>query len=71
MMTEDKVMKTALIVWGGWSGHEPEQCAAIVKDMLEQEGFSVRVLSNQVAAVDPERGKAALAELAAAGATVV
>ena len=43
---------------------------ATVLDGLK-EGFSVRVLSNQVAAVDPERGKAALAELAAAGATVV
>lgn len=43
---------------------------ATVLDGLK-EGFSVRVLSNQVAAVDSERGKAALAELAAAGATVV
>jgi type 1 glutamine amidotransferase len=27
-------MKHALIVWGGWHGHEPEQCAHIVRDML-------------------------------------
>src|SRR5215471_19125071 len=38
-------MRDALIVWGGWSGHEPERCAAIVGDMLEQEGFAVRVES--------------------------
>ena len=28
-------MREALIVWGGWSGHEPEQCAPIIKGMLE------------------------------------
>ncbi len=32
-------MKQALIVWGGWSGHEPEQCAAVLSDMLREEGF--------------------------------
>ena len=36
-------MSKALIAWGGWEGHEPEKCAAIVKDMLEGENFSVRV----------------------------
>ena len=34
-------MREALIVWGGWSGHEPEQCAAIIAGMLEEEGFKV------------------------------
>ncbi len=36
-------MREALIVWGGWSGHEPEPCARIVAGMLEEEGFSVHV----------------------------
>ena len=36
-------MREALIVWGGWSGHEPEQCAKIVSDMLEGDGFKVYV----------------------------
>ncbi len=36
-------MREAFIVWDGWIGHEPEQCAAIVEDMLEGEGFSVAV----------------------------
>jgi len=31
----------ALIFWGGWEGHEPEACAAIVSDMLREEGFEV------------------------------
>ena len=36
-------MREALIVWGGWSGHEPERCAGIVRSMLEREGFKVRL----------------------------
>jgi uncharacterized protein len=35
--------REALIVWGGWAGHEPERCAGIVGGMLEEEGFDVRV----------------------------
>jgi type 1 glutamine amidotransferase len=36
-------MREALIVWGGWSGHEPERCAGVVAAMLEAEGFKVHV----------------------------
>jgi type 1 glutamine amidotransferase len=36
-------VKSALIVWGGWAGHEPEACAGIVRAMLAEEGFAVRV----------------------------
>ena len=36
-------MREALIVWGGWSGHEPEEGAAVVAGMLREEGFTVRV----------------------------
>jgi len=36
-------MREALIVWGGWNGHEPERCAGIVAGMLEEEGFKVHV----------------------------
>lgn len=36
-------MRRALIVWGGWNGHEPERCAGIVRSMLEEEGFKVDV----------------------------
>ena len=45
--------REALIVWGGWSGHEPERCAAIVRAMLEEEGFSVRVENTTEAFADP------------------
>ena len=46
-------MREALIVWGGWSGHEPEQCAAIIAEMLEEEGFKVRVENSTEAFADP------------------
>jgi type 1 glutamine amidotransferase len=31
----------ALIVWGGWEGHQPEECAGIVEKFLIEEGFGV------------------------------
>lgn len=46
-------MREALIVWGGWSGHEPEQCAAIIKSMLEEDGFKVYVEDTTEAFADP------------------
>lgn len=46
-------MGDALIVWGGWSGHEPEQCAAIVAEMLKEEGFTVSVETSTRAFSDP------------------
>lgn len=36
-------MKSALMVWGGWEGHEPKQCVDIFAPLLQQEGFDVRV----------------------------
>ncbi|MDW8343012.1 MAG: ThuA domain-containing protein [Verrucomicrobiae bacterium] len=35
--------KKALIVWGGWDGHQPKQCAELWAPILEREGFEVRV----------------------------
>jgi uncharacterized protein len=46
-------MREALIVWGGWSGHEPEQCAKIIGDMLEGDGFKVYVETTTEAFADP------------------
>jgi len=48
-----RTRREALIVWGGWSGHEPERCAGIVRGMLEEEGFSVRVENTTEAFGDP------------------
>ena len=45
--------RDALIVWGGWDGHEPERCAGIVAAMLEGEGFAVEIESTTEAFADP------------------
>jgi type 1 glutamine amidotransferase len=50
---EEKQMREALIVWGGWSGHEPEQCARIYKSWLEEDGFKVYVEDTTEAFADP------------------
>ncbi|OQB14493.1 MAG: Trehalose utilization [Firmicutes bacterium ADurb.Bin193] len=36
-------MKKALIVYGGWDGHEPKQVAEIFKQLLLNEGFTVEM----------------------------
>ena len=46
-------MKKALIVWGGWHGHEPEQCAHIVRDLLLKNDFEVRLETQTAAFADP------------------
>ena len=53
-------MRKALIVWGGWSGHEPEQGAAIVGEMLREEGFDVRTETATAAFADPKLGELSL-----------
>lgn len=35
--------KRALIVWGGWDGHEPDKVAALFERILKGEGFEVEV----------------------------
>jgi uncharacterized protein len=34
--------KQALIVWGGWDGHEPDKVADLFGEILTAEGFAVR-----------------------------
>jgi type 1 glutamine amidotransferase len=46
-------MREALIVWGGWKGHEPEIGANIVRGMLEEEGFKVYDENTTEAFADP------------------
>ncbi len=36
-------MKTALIVWGGWSGHTPQPSAELFAAILRDEGYEVEV----------------------------
>ncbi len=35
--------KRALMVWGGWAGHEPKQCVDIFAPLLEADGFEVDI----------------------------
>ncbi len=39
-------MRKAIIVWGGWKGHEPEQCAGIVAGLLAADGFQTEVTND-------------------------
>jgi type 1 glutamine amidotransferase len=36
-------MKRALMVWGGWDGHEPKQCVDTFAPFLQENGFQVRI----------------------------
>lgn len=40
-------MKKALIVWGGWDGHEPEQVAGVCAQLLRDADFEVEI-SNEL-----------------------
>ena len=46
--------KRALLVWGGWEGHTPEQSADIVKAMLETHDYDVSKESSTKAFADPK-----------------
>lgn len=47
------MIKRALIVWGGWEGHEPEAGAKVLSSMLQDEGFAVEVRTETSAFLDP------------------
>lgn len=47
-------MKKALIVWGGWDGHEPEKCASIYKGWLTEDGFDVVLATETKVFADPD-----------------
>lgn len=44
----------ALIVWGGWEGHQPEECAGIVEKFLVEAGFGVTKENKTSAFGDPD-----------------
>lgn len=53
-------MKRALIVWGGWAGHQPEECAEVVRQMLREDGFDVVSENTTEAFTDPKLGEFSL-----------
>ncbi|MEK5396820.1 ThuA domain-containing protein [Paenibacillus sp. FSL K6-2859] len=48
-------MRKALIVWGGWEGHEPEQVADIFAKVLQEEQFEVEVSNTLEAFADADK----------------
>jgi type 1 glutamine amidotransferase len=51
-------MKSALIVRGGWDGHEPVQVAEIFNSILEEAGYSVEVSETLESLEDVDKLKA-------------
>jgi type 1 glutamine amidotransferase len=48
-------MKSALMVWGGWDGHEPEQCVNIFAPFLREQGFDVEVSNSLDSYLDADK----------------
>jgi type 1 glutamine amidotransferase len=46
--------RRALIVWGGWDGHQPEEVAGLFREILEAENFKVQVSGSLDSFADPE-----------------
>jgi type 1 glutamine amidotransferase len=38
--------KSALLVWGGWPGHSPKECAELFGPWLDQQGYNVTISDN-------------------------
>jgi uncharacterized protein len=47
-------MKQALMVWGGWDGHEPKETVARFAPFLREHGFDVRIEDNMDVYTDAE-----------------
>ncbi len=48
-------MKRALLVWGGWSGHEPKQCVDLFAPLLTAAGYAVDISDTLDVYLDTER----------------
>ena len=47
-------MKKAVMVWGGWDGHEPKQCVDIFEPWLKSQGYDVLVSDTPETFADAE-----------------
>jgi len=47
-------MKKALMVWGGWDGHEPKQCVDVFAPFLREQGYEVTISNTLDAYLDTE-----------------
>lgn len=57
MSTGIEAKKSALIVWGGWDGHQPKEVAEIFRRELDAKGFNVEVSDSLDAFADVEKLK--------------
>jgi type 1 glutamine amidotransferase len=48
-------MKSALMVWGGWEGHQPKQCVDIFAPYLREQGYEVEISDTLDAYLDAEK----------------
>jgi type 1 glutamine amidotransferase len=48
-------MKKALVVWGGWDGHEPEPVGKILAGQLRKNGFEVEISPTLDSFLDKEK----------------
>lgn len=48
-------MKKALVLAGGWEGHEPKQCAEIFCPILEEDGFQVELSYSMDSYLDADK----------------
>ena len=51
-------MQRALMVWGGWDGHEPKQCVEVFAPILESHGFEVEISDTMDSYLDAEKMRA-------------
>lgn len=47
--------RKALIVWGGWDGHQPKEVGELFRDILQAEGFEVEVSNSLDAFADKDK----------------
>jgi type 1 glutamine amidotransferase len=50
--------KKALMVWGGWEGHEPKQCVDIFAPFLREQGYDVEISNTLDAYLDSAKMQA-------------
>lgn len=49
--------RKALVVWGGWPGHQPKQCVDVFVPFLKEQGFEVEIADSTQVYADAARLK--------------
>ena len=47
--------RKALMVWGGWGGHQPKECVEVFEPFLREQGFEVEVSETMEPYADKEK----------------